>query len=458
MSHQLKDKKLDYPSLDVMDIEGQDDNNNPKIKYNLKKIIIISIVVIIFLTICIIIVVSNLSSKSELFFRNENQKIYQNSNFKLNMSFALNVDEKGNISEHIYKAFDHVDKRQTEMNKNNTIIKCFDSKAQVEVSKKTILTDEINETLIKNKENDKKKYVLISYLVQKLEVSIKDKKELKIKESFQNSLKKIENSNSTDKKQEFKNLINQIGFYVPNEVILGGRIDITFVLKEGDNITDLISNQNTIFDYNSNNSHSILKSLEKYDNYSCNVIGGRMRTFCRDKNLTKWYQDLDDGDLAIILYNNLQNIGNFLENDLQRTFRKYYYTKVRNYTDGIYRGDIKNNKRDGYGEFEYFNGYLYLGEWKEDKRDGEHGILYNNKIMIYNGQWKDDMKNGNGILYKEGKEKYNGEWKNDKYHGKGILYFKENDWLEAKFKNGKCKSVIKSSSFLNKLWCWWPLH
>ena len=249
MSHQLKDKKLDYPSLDVMDIEGQDDNNNPKIKYNLKKIIIISIVVIIFLTICIIIIVSNLSSKSELFFRNENQKIYQNLNFKLNMSFALNVDEKGNISEHIYKAFDHVDKRQTEMNKNNTIIKCFDSKAQVEVSKKTILTDEINETLIKNKENDKKKYVLISYLVQKLEVSIKDKKELKIKESFQNSLKKIENSNSTDKKQEFKNLINQIGFYVPNEVILGGRIDITFELKEGDNITNLISNQNTIFDY-----------------------------------------------------------------------------------------------------------------------------------------------------------------------------------------------------------------
>ena len=195
-----------------------------------------------------------------------------------------------------------------------------------------------------------------------------------------------------------------------------------------------------------------------YDNYSCNVIGGNNKTFCNDNNLTKWYNSLSDDNLEIISYNNLQTIDNFLDDDLKRSFSNYYYRKIKNYTNGLYIGDIKKDKREGYGEFQYNDGHLYIGEWKNDKREGEHGILYYNQKMLYSGQWKDDMKNGNGISYAKDKEKYNGEWKNNFYDGKGILYFSEKDWLEAKFKKGKCKNVIKSSSFRNKLWCWWPFH
>ena len=214
-------------------MDREEPENNKISKNENNKIIII----IVFIILIIIIIAVD-------FFKNKiidkRKGDYQNLNFKINMSFALNINKNGSISEHIYKAFDHINKRQTEINKILSKINFFNSTTQVEVSKKTILTDEIKEKLIDNEKDDKKIYVLISFLVQKLEVTILDKSELRVKDFYQNSLKEIENSNSSKRKDLFKNIIEEIGFYVPNEVIFGGRIDITFELKEGYNITNLI--------------------------------------------------------------------------------------------------------------------------------------------------------------------------------------------------------------------------
>ena len=370
--------------------------------------------------------------------------------FNANLSFALNINNNGSFSEHIYKAFDKIPRKQRDIYKNYPLIKYYNSKAQIEVSKKTILTDEIKDNLIDNKNNNNKIYVLISYVVQKLEVTIENKTQIKVKDYYQNLFKDIEKSNATDKIKRYKNITDQIGFYIPNEVILGGRIDLSFELNEKYNITFLNSVKNQIFNPTSN---SLLKLFENFTDYSCNVIGGEIKTFCKDKNFTKWYDSLTDNNLEIILYNNLQTIGDFLDNDLRKSFRKFFYNKTINYTDGIYHGDIRNKSRNGYGIFEYNNGYIYLGEWKDDKREGEHGILEDNKNIIYNGDWKNDKKEGYGISYEKGKEKYNGEWKNDLYDGKGIIYFDKNDWIEAKFKKGKCKEILNNYSNWKKIKC-----
>ena len=325
--------------------------------------------------------------------------------FGANMSFAININKNGSFSEHIYTTFDYISQNQRDIDYKKNIIKFYESKQQLEVAKKTILTDEIKDKLIKNEVNDSKNYVLISHIVGIIEATI-DKSKVNIKEYLRNKLRNITKSNSTNKKDKFKNITDQIGFYIPNEVISGGRIDISFAVDKNYNISNLTLLKNKIF-----NPEFIpfLNSLQRYENYSCNVIGGEIKTFCEDKNLTKWYESLTKKNLDIIQYNNLETIGDFL-----------------------------------------------------DERDGEHGILKDKNFLIYNGDWKDDKKNGNGVFYEKGKKNYEGEWKNDLYDGKGIIYFNKNEWIEAEFKKGKCKKILNDSSVKKKflfykgttLYCW----
>ena len=42
--------------------------------------------------------------------------------------------------------------------------------------------------------------------------------------------------------------------------------------------------------------------MEMFDNFACNVIGGENKTFCEDKNLTKWYESLTIKNSDIIIY------------------------------------------------------------------------------------------------------------------------------------------------------------
>ena len=50
---------------------------------------------------------------------------------------------------------------------------------------------------------------------------------------------------------------------------------------------------------------------------------------------------------------------------------------------GVYRGFFINGKREGYGEFQWFNGESYVGEWSRGFRQGKgvwmgiHGDSYN---------------------------------------------------------------------------------
>ena len=65
-----------------------------------------------------------------------------------------------------------------------------------------------------------------------------------------------------------------------------------------------------------------------------------------------------------------------------------------NYKNGdIYKGEWKNDLKEGKGIMKYNNGDIYKGEWKNDLKEGK-GIMEYNNGFFHDGNWLDDKKIG----------------------------------------------------------------
>ena len=78
----------------------------------------------------------------------------------------------------------------------------------------------------------------------------------------------------------------------------------------------------------------------------------------------------------------------------------------------VYVGAFKNNKREGQGRYDRWDGAVYEGEWKKGRREGNGSALY------VNG------------------EKYQGRWKNNVYHGIGIFRWNNGKWRKGEWAMG----------------------
>lgn len=103
--------------------------------------------------------------------------------------------------------------------------------------------------------------------------------------------------------------------------------------------------------------------------------------------------------------------------------------------EGIYSGQILNNKKSGIGYLKFKDGSKYFGIWKNDKPHG-NGFLKCNKDYFYRGEFKYGMYWGEGT-YEEGKYKYNGSWYSDKKHGIGYECMANGDNYFGDFSEGK---------------------
>lgn len=54
-----------------------------------------------------------------------------------------------------------------------------------------------------------------------------------------------------------------------------------------------------------------------------------------------------------------------------------------------------NDKKWGYGEFEWASGNLYKGSYEGDLRNG-YGQMFWVNGCIYRGEWKNGIQHGNG--------------------------------------------------------------
>jgi hypothetical protein len=132
------------------------------------------------------------------------------------------------------------------------------------------------------------------------------------------------------------------------------------------------------------------------------------------------------------------------------------------YKKGWFTGTLVNNKREGFGKYEFPNGNVYEGEWKNNSIHGRGIMNYKSgNISFYNGEWKNNKWNGigtkickNGIIYrgiwKDGKLNLNeeitftnpkdgtifkGYMKDGKKHGNGVIIYKTGYVYEGIWKN-----------------------
>ena len=83
-----------------------------------------------------------------------------------------------------------------------------------------------------------------------------------------------------------------------------------------------------------------------------------------------------------------------------------------------YKGEVKNNKRNGCGVYKYGETSVYKGEFKDNKR---HGVgVITTPEYTYEGDWNNDNMDGYGTYVFSCRDVYNGSHKNDQFDGYGV--------------------------------------
>ena len=83
-----------------------------------------------------------------------------------------------------------------------------------------------------------------------------------------------------------------------------------------------------------------------------------------------------------------------------------------------YDGDWLNGNIEGYGRFNWKNGFYYIGQWKKCVRSGKGAEYYPNGKIRYEGDFYNDRCEGNGKFFWEDGKYFIGEYKNGARNGK----------------------------------------
>ncbi len=89
--------------------------------------------------------------------------------------------------------------------------------------------------------------------------------------------------------------------------------------------------------------------------------------------------------------------------------------------DGIYEGNIKENRKSGRGCYLWYNGNFYNGDWEADQMTGNGTLFYSNGGTL-KGSFVDGKLSGLGRSVYANGDTYVGVWKTGTFHGKGLYY------------------------------------
>jgi hypothetical protein len=123
---------------------------------------------------------------------------------------------------------------------------------------------------------------------------------------------------------------------------------------------------------------------------------------------------------------------------------------TKEYSNGSYTGQIKNDTENGYGTFRWDNGEVYEGYWVIGERSGKGKYTFKSGD-IYEGDFINNNRTGKGkYTWKENRDIYEGDFVDGVRTGKGKYTWKESgDIYEGDFinaaKSGKGKYTWKES-------------
>ena len=110
---------------------------------------------------------------------------------------------------------------------------------------------------------------------------------------------------------------------------------------------------------------------------------------------------------------------------------------LENYKDNsIYKGEVINGVKEGYGELKFEDGTIYKGKFKNDKFNGKGEIIFSNGRK-YEGDFKNNKMNGEGIFTWEDGKKYIGKYNDNIKQGRGKLFWNDNKYYEGEWFNNK---------------------
>lgn len=75
------------------------------------------------------------------------------------------------------------------------------------------------------------------------------------------------------------------------------------------------------------------------------------------------------------------------------------------YENGMYEGDVKNNKRNGKGKYTWQDGNWYEGDWVDDQKEGMGKFSWTTGD-VYEGEYKGDKRHGVGSKTYSNGDKY----------------------------------------------------
>ena len=222
--------------------------------------------------------------------------------------------------------------------------------------------DSKNEKKDLNSCNNSKIHCIHSIVISLFRIVI-DYKNIKLAKQVQEDLEEVENSNATEKKILLEKFVDKFGLYIPLELIVGGRINISFEANNEEekklyhnnlqkgikaNLGGGISfiSGNAKIDCNKKESKDqFSQSLEKIENASLKMIGG---DYLNKDDLKQWVKSFNINNLQVIEYKTLIPIYCFipgLEKKLKICLRPYeviVLQEIYNLLDTKYKEEEKN--------------------------------------------------------------------------------------------------------------------
>ena len=228
-----------------------------------------------------------------------------------------------------------------------------------------------------NMNNNTKIHCIHSIVISLFRIVI-DYKDIKLAKQVDEDLKEVENSKATEKKILLEKFVEKFGLFIPLELVVGGRINISFEANNEEEKKlyhnnlhreikanlggkfSIISGRGKL-DYSKNNTNSNFSQfLDKIETASIKMIGG---DYLFKDDLKKWIKSFNINNLQVIEYKTLIPIYCFipnLEKKLKICLREYeeivlqeifnlLESKYINEENNIISGTSLNNNSWGVG-------------------------------------------------------------------------------------------------------------